>query len=50
MNTHLYYEASVLNMPPQILYFVDGLIGMDFLLQFKNITFDFDAKTIETLN
>jgi len=24
-----------------------SLIGMDFLLQFKNIKFDFDAKTIE---
>jgi predicted aspartyl protease len=42
------FEVSVLNLPPQITYFVDGLIGMDFLLQFKNIKFDFDEKTIET--
>jgi len=41
------FEVSVLNLSPQITYFVDGLIGMDFLLQFKSITFDFDAKTIE---
>ena len=42
------FEVSVLNLPMQITYFVDGLIGMDFLLQFKNIKFDFEAKTIET--
>jgi len=40
-------EVNVLNFPPQITYFADGLIGMDFLLQFKNIKFDFDEKTIE---
>jgi len=28
------FETNVLNMPPQIMYFADGLIGMDFLLQF----------------
>ena len=42
------FEVSVLNMPPQITYFADGLIGMDFLLQFENIKFDFDKKIIET--
>jgi len=42
------FEVNVLNMSPQITYFVDGLIGMDFLLQFKNIKFDFDEKIIET--
>ena len=41
------FEVSVLNLPSQITYFIDGLIGMDFLLQFKNIKFDFDAKTVE---
>jgi len=41
------FEVSVLDLPLQITYFVDGLIGMDFLLKFKNIKFDFDAKTIE---
>jgi len=42
------FEVNVLNMPPQILYFADGLIGMDFLLNFKSIKFDFDNKIIET--
>ena len=42
------FEVNVLKIPPQILYFADGLIGMDFLLQFKNINFDFDKKIIET--
>ena len=42
------FEVCVLNLPSQITYFFDGLIGMDFLLQFKNIKFDFDAKTVET--
>ena len=41
------FEVSVLNLPPQITYFFDGLIGMDFLLQFKSIKFDFNEKTIE---
>jgi len=41
------FEVNVLNLSPQILYFADGLIGMDFLLQFKNIKFDFDEKIIE---
>jgi clan AA aspartic protease (TIGR02281 family) len=42
------FEVSVLNLPLQITYFADGLIGMDFLLQFKNIKFDFENKIIET--
>ena len=42
------FEVNVLNMPPQITYFADGLVGMDFLLQFKNIKFDFEKKIIET--
>ena len=42
------FEVNIINMPSQILYFADGLIGMDFLLQFKNLYFDFEAKTIET--
>ena len=42
------FEVNVLNLPSQIMYFVDGLVGMDFLLQFKSIKFDFDEKTIET--
>jgi len=42
------FEVSVLDLPSQITYFVDGLIGMDFLFQFKNVKFNFDEKTIET--
>ena len=42
------FEVSVLNIPPQILYFAHGLIGMDFLLQFKNMKLNFDEKIIET--
>ena len=42
------FEVNVLDFPFQILYFADGLIGMDFLLQFRNIKFDFVEKMIET--
>jgi predicted aspartyl protease len=42
------FEVNVLKIPPQILYFADGIIGMDFLLQFQNIKFDFVEKVIET--
>jgi len=42
------FEINVLDFPHQITYFADGLIGMDFLLQFKNIKFDFEEKTVET--
>ena len=41
------FEVSVINLPLQITYFVDGLIGMDFLLQFTKIKFDFEEKTFE---
>jgi len=41
------FEVNVMDIQPQILYFADGLIGMDFLLQFKNIKFDFTEKIIE---
>ena len=42
------FEVNVLNMPSQILFFARGLLGMDFLLQFENIKFDFEKKIIET--
>ena len=42
------FEVNVLDMPPQITYFADGLIGIDFLLQFENIKFDFVEKIIES--
>jgi clan AA aspartic protease (TIGR02281 family) len=42
------FEVNVIKFPFQITLLADGVIGMDFLLQFKNIKFDFEAKTIET--
>jgi predicted aspartyl protease len=41
------FEVNILKLPMQVLYFADGLIGMDFLLQFKNLQFNFEEKTIE---
>jgi len=46
-NDMVNFEVNVIRFPSQITYFADGLLGMDFLLQFKTIKFDFDAKTIE---
>ena len=43
------FEVSVINFPRQITYYADGVLGMDFLLQFKKLTFDFDKQTVETL-
>ena len=42
------FEVNIIKFPLQITLLADGLIGMDFLLKFKNIKFDFDAKTVET--
>ena len=42
------FEVNVFKIAPQITYYVDGLVGMDFLLKFNNIRFDFEAKTVET--
>ena len=42
------FEVNIIKFPLQITLLADGLIGMDFLLQFKNIKFNFDEKTIET--
>ena len=42
------FEVNVLKMTPELTYFAHGLIGMDFLLQFKNIKFDFEKNIIET--
>ena len=41
------FEVNVLEIPYQITFFAEGLIGMDFLLQFKDIKFDFVERTIE---
>jgi len=42
------FEVNVIKFPLQITLLADGVIGMDFLLQFKKVKFDFEAKTIET--
>ena len=42
------FEVNVIKFPMQITLVADGLIGMDFLLQFKNIKFNFDEKNVET--
>ena len=41
------FEMNVFSLPTQISYFADGLIGMDFLLEFESIKFDFDKKVVE---
>ena len=41
------FEVNVIKFPFQITLLAEGLIGMDFLLKFKNIKFNFDEKTIE---
>jgi len=41
------FEVSVLEFPYQITYFADGLIGMDFLLKFKEFKINFEEKIIE---
>jgi len=41
------YNVSVIKLPYQITLFADGLIGMDFLLKFKEFKLDFDEKIIE---
>jgi len=42
------FEVNIIDFPLQIMLLADGVLGMDFLLKFKNITFNFDEKTIET--
>jgi clan AA aspartic protease (TIGR02281 family) len=41
------FEVNVIKFPMQITLVADGLIGMDFLLNFQNIKFNFDEKTVE---
>jgi predicted aspartyl protease len=42
------FEVNVLEIPHQTTFFADGLIGMDFLLHYRDIKFDFIEKNIET--
>jgi len=44
------FEVNVIKMPLQISYFADGLVGMDFLLQFERLQFDFTQKIVETFD
>jgi len=44
------FDVSVINLPYQITLFASGLIGMDFLLKFKELKINFDEKYIETFN
>jgi clan AA aspartic protease (TIGR02281 family) len=41
------FEVKVMNLPTQITLLADGLIGMDYLLNFKKFIIDFEDKTIE---
>ena len=41
------FKVDVIKLPLQILFFAEGIIGMDFLLQFKALKINFDEKTIE---
>ena len=40
-------SVNVIEFPYQVTIFADGLIGMDFLKQFKHLNFDFENKIIE---
>ena len=42
------FEVNIIRFPLEMTYYADGIVGMDFLLKFKNIKFDFETKTIET--
>jgi len=41
------FDVSVINFPFQITLFASGLVGMDFLLNFKELKINFDKKIIE---
>jgi clan AA aspartic protease (TIGR02281 family) len=41
------FEVGVVNFSPQMMYFADGLIGMDFLVLFKSVKFDFNEKRVD---
>ena len=41
------FDVTVIKLPYQITLFADGLIGMDFLLNFKEFKLNFDEKIIE---
>jgi clan AA aspartic protease (TIGR02281 family) len=41
------FEVKVVNLPTQVTLLADGLIGMDFLLNFKKFTINLEEKLIE---
>lgn len=42
------FELKIMSMPLQVSLLADGLIGMDFLLNFKELKINFDENFIET--
>ena len=42
------FEIKIMSMPLQVSLLADGLIGMDFLLNFKELKINFDENFIET--
>ena len=42
------FNVNVVKFPLQMLFVIEGIIGMDFLLRFKNLKLDFVQKTAET--
>ena len=43
------FDVTAIELPYQITLFADGLVGMDFLLKFKEFRINFDEKFIEIL-
>ena len=41
------FEVKVISLPTQVTLLADGLIGMDFLLNFKEFKINFEERTIE---
>jgi len=42
------FEIKIMSMPLQVSLLADGLIGMDFLLNFNELRINFDENFIET--
>jgi predicted aspartyl protease len=44
------YELSVIEYPEEVGYLADGILGMDFLLQFDKLNFDFENKFVHVID
>ena len=42
------FEIKIMSMPLQVSLLADGLIGMDFFLNFKGLKINFDENFVET--